>query len=164
MVYSNRIKQQATGATHIFTLGAIEPSFVAFPDGETKFTLLAEDDQWLTGVATVTGSTLTVDTVEDNSNGDTGFIDFTGLALYIAQTITGLNMNDLNSHVANTEIHMLPGGSTGQVLTKLSIADYDTIWATPETGGGTPTGTNINIDMGTFPEPINASIDAGGFT
>jgi len=26
-----------------------------------------------------------------------------------------------------------------------------------------PTGTNINIDMGTFPEPINALIDAGGF-
>ena len=25
------------------------------------------------------------------------------------------------------------------------------------------TGTNISIDMGTFPEPINASIDAGGF-
>ena len=25
------------------------------------------------------------------------------------------------------------------------------------------TGTNISIDMGTFPEPINESIDAGGF-
>jgi len=28
------------------------------------------------------------------------------------------------------------------------------------TGG---TGTNISIDMGTFPDPVNASIDAGGF-
>jgi len=53
------------------------------------------------------------------------------------------------------------GGLTGQVLAKSTNDDYDTEWINQS--GGTPSGTNISINMGTFPEPVNASINAGSF-
>lgn len=162
MIYSNRIRQKALGYTTSFTLGDVDPSFKAFPDGETKYTILAVDNRWQVGEATVASGILTLDTIEENSNGNTSNIDFTGVDLYIAQTITGLDMNNIMDHINNADLHIPVGGVTGQVLTKLSNDEYDTIWADGG-GGSTPTGTNIYIDMGTFPEPQNANIDAGGF-
>ena len=42
------------------------------------------------------------------------------------------------------------GGSTGQVLAKVSGTDYDTQWVTP-TGGAGPTWTVVEVDFGATP-------------
>lgn len=43
---------------------------------------------------------------------------------------------------------MPAGGSTGQVLTKVTAADYDTTWSTPATGGGSGDVTQVNGKIG----------------
>jgi hypothetical protein len=57
------------------------------------------------------------------------------------------------------------GGSTGQVLTKTSSADYATNWQTPTTGGGAPTGAAGGALDGTYPNPgLAASVAGAGLT
>ena len=89
MAFTNRIKVEATGGVGNITLGLPIESFVAFKDGQTRYTILAENNLWEVGVGTISGNTLDRNSVEENSSGDTAKIDFTGQALQVAQTLTG---------------------------------------------------------------------------
>jgi len=89
MPFTNRIKVTATGVIDTMTLGTAVDSFVGFPNGSTYYTILADDNTWQIGQGTVSASILTIDSVEENSNGDFVKVDFTGKSLLIAQTLTG---------------------------------------------------------------------------
>lgn len=62
------------------------------------------------------------------------------ITFFPAGTISSLNVQDAIEEVANESAPsasgMPVGGSTGQVLTKDSGADYDVSWQTPSGGGG----------------------------
>lgn len=54
-----------------------------------------------------------------------------------------------------------PGGQTGQVLTKLSDSNFDTVWLN-NGSGDISSGSSISIHCGTFDDP-NAKIHCGYF-
>ena len=110
MSYTNRVKVNATGTTTIMTLGSTIPSFASFTDRSTRVTILAEDFTWQVCTATISGNSLTINIVEENSAGtQPTLIDFTGKNLQIAETLTGTGMNILESHVADGTLHFTEG-------------------------------------------------------
>ena len=84
----NRIKVNATGTIDTFNLGVPVTSFVSFKDGDYLVTIISATNKWQVCSATVLGVTLTVDTVEENYNGTTNKIDFTGDSIQIGETLT----------------------------------------------------------------------------
>jgi len=98
MAFTNRVKAEASGGVGNLTLGIPVESFVAFKDGQTRYTILAENNLWEVGIGNVFDNILTRITVEENSSGNVSKIDFTGQALQVAQTLTG-NWAESHPHV-----------------------------------------------------------------
>jgi hypothetical protein len=140
MAFSNRIKVNATGIIDTMALGVPVNSFIAFPDGETPYTILADDDTWQIGLGTVVGFVLTIDTVEQNSSGTVAKLDFTGKNLQIAEVITGALMNQILSDIAALQGIQPPDTISFPNVNATDLFDlahfYDHAWSAGLTNGG----------------------------
>ena len=102
MIKGNRVKVTASPVNTVtdFTLGAQVASFSSFQDGVVKYTALSNNNLWEIGFGTVTGTTLTRDTIEENHLGTTANIDFsTSSALQIAQVTSADTINTLDVQI-----------------------------------------------------------------
>jgi hypothetical protein len=62
----------------------------------------------------------------------------------------------------DTGVGIAVGGTTGQVLTKVSNTDYDTTWTTPSGGGGSGTVTSVAATAGTGISVTGSPITTSG--
>ena len=83
------------------------------------------------GVTGPTGQGITGSTGPIGPTGVTGFRGATGAGITGSTGPTGVT-----GPKGDTGVGVPIGGSSGQVLTKNSATNYDTIWATPSAGGG----------------------------
>ena len=101
----NRVKVVGTGYDTVtdFDLGAPVHSFSSFVDGTFKYAVVAVTGEWQVGEGVVTGTSLTRGTVEENHLGTTAQIDFTGLAIQIAQVISADVINTMLGKIDDLE-------------------------------------------------------------
>lgn len=106
-VVGNRVKVASTpvDAATAFTLGTKIDSFSDFTDGVVKYAVLSDNNLWEIGTGTVTGTTLTRDTIEENHLGTTANVDFTSAAeLQIAQVLSVGKYNEKLDKVISADV------------------------------------------------------------
>jgi hypothetical protein len=93
-----------------------------------------------TGATGVTGPKGVTGPTGQGITGSTGPIGPTGVTGYLGATGPGLTGSTGTTGPTGPKgdngVGVPTGGSSGQVLTKNSATNYDTIWATPSSGGG----------------------------
>jgi len=123
----NRVKVNANGVgvNTDFILGSSVKSFSSFKNGVVTYTALAEDGTWQVAIGTVSGTTLTRGTVQENHLGSKDQVDFTGKALQIAQTMSADYMDDITVKLDTIDEHA-SADMTGEEIKIAYEAEDDT--------------------------------------
>lgn len=166
-VQNNRVKVNASGgnAATDFTLNAAVTQFSSFVDGTTTYTCLAVTGEWQIGVGVVTGSTLTRGTVEENHLGNTAQIDFTGLTIQIAQTLSADVINQLldDSHTHSNSAVLDLVTDPFLVADRTKLTSIETDAKDDQVAADvpvTPAGDIIGTDVQAVLEEIDAEVSA----
>ena len=158
-VTGNRVKVSATASsTTAYTLGAAIDSFSPFTDGEFLVTILASDNTWQTGLATVSGTSLTMGTVEENSAGTEPIkLDFTGKTIQIAQTMSADSFNTKVEQLNELPLSTVIGSPTH--ITQMEQV-FSHVYSAGITDGGVVSDAGLGaIDVTTGECFIRASAD-----
>lgn len=165
-ISKNRVKVVGTGGDvgAPFALGAPVASFAAFPDGLVRYIVVSATGDWQIGQGTVTGSTLTRGTVEENHLGTTAQINFTGETIQIAQILSvalinaitdkldGIDNNAADDQSAS-EVPFTPAGSIGSDNVQGALENLDS-----RVNSHTQNATSIVYDPAD--DPVTAAIEA----